>query len=401
MKIVDVAEFYAPLGGGVKTYLDMKIALGAAQGHTVVVIAPGPEDRVEERDGGKVIYVRAPRLPVDKRYHVFWNAAQVHRVLDAEKPDVLEASSPWRGAWIAANWRGDAKRVLFMHADPVASYPQLWLEGALSRDQVDRLFGWFWAYLRRLASRFDELVVGGTWLAERLAGQGVGQPRVAQFGIDTRLFTPTRRGTRTRAELAALCGLPADAALLIGIGRHHPEKRWPMVIDSVGAASASRPIGLLLVGDGISRGSVERAAAAVPHVHVAGQIADRVRLARLMASADAMIHGSSSETFGLVAAEALACGTPLIVPTVGGCSALAGPAWSESYEPGDRAGCTAAICRLLARDRHALRLAAIGAGRTHVAPAAAHFDALFAMYAQLAWPGPAETAMPAPALAAA
>ncbi|QMW24713.1 glycosyltransferase [Sandaracinobacteroides saxicola] len=383
MKIVDVAEFYAPLGGGVKTYVDQKIALAASHGHAVTVIAPGPENRTEEREGGKVIWVKAPVLPLDKRYHVFWNAEDVHRVLDAEQPDVLEASSPWRGAWIAAGWRGDAKRVLFMHADPVASYPHQWLGGALRRDQIDRLFGWFWNYLRRLASRFDEVVVGGDWLAQRLAGQGVAQPRVATFGIDTRLFSPRKRSPALRAEWLAKTGLGPDAALLLGIGRHHPEKRWPMVIEAANAAQASRPVGLLLVGDGLSRTAVDRAAANAAHVHVAGQIGDRALIARLLASADALIHGCSSETFGLVAAEALASGTPLIVPSVGGCSALAHPDWSETYEPGSRAGATAAINRLLARNPDALRHAAIAAGRTRVAPAGRHFDALFDMYGEL------------------
>lgn len=388
MKIVDVAEFYAPLGGGVKTYVDQKLALGAALGHEVVVIAPGPEDRTEDRAGGRVIYVKSPALPMDRRYHMFWDAAPVHRLLDAERPDVLEASSPWRGAWIAADWRGDAKRVLFMHADPVASYPHQWLGGALSRDRIDALFGWFWRYLRRLASRFDELVVGGPWLADRLEGHGVGHPRVAQFGIDTRLFSPLRRNPAVRAEWLARCGLRPNAALLLGVGRHHPEKRWPMVIEAAHQAQAGRPVGLVLVGDGLSRSAVDRAAAAAPHTLVAGQLGDRGALATLMASADALIHGCSSETFGLVAAEALASGTPLIVPSVGGCGALAHPDWSEIYEPADRAGCTAAINRLLARDPQALRLAAIGAGRTRVAPQGRHFDMLFDLYGQLSGGAP-------------
>ena len=54
MHIVDVAEFYAPLGGGVKTYIDAKLAFGHQNGVKVSVIAPGPEDRVERREGGQV-----------------------------------------------------------------------------------------------------------------------------------------------------------------------------------------------------------------------------------------------------------------------------------------------------------------------------------------------------------
>jgi alpha-1,6-mannosyltransferase len=42
MKIVDVCAFYAPKGGGVRTYIDRKLKAGAALGHEVVVIAPAP-----------------------------------------------------------------------------------------------------------------------------------------------------------------------------------------------------------------------------------------------------------------------------------------------------------------------------------------------------------------------
>jgi alpha-1,6-mannosyltransferase len=57
MRVVDVNEFYSPTGGGVRTYLDRKMAIMADQGHELIVIAPGPADRVEERPGGgRVIY---------------------------------------------------------------------------------------------------------------------------------------------------------------------------------------------------------------------------------------------------------------------------------------------------------------------------------------------------------
>src|SRR5262245_8268794 len=44
VKIVDVNEFYAEQGGGVRRYVDAKLAAGARLGHEVVVIAPGPRD---------------------------------------------------------------------------------------------------------------------------------------------------------------------------------------------------------------------------------------------------------------------------------------------------------------------------------------------------------------------
>ena len=73
MKIVDVAEYYAEEGGGIKTYIQSKMRAGAAAGHEVVVVAPGTDDFEEEKYGGRIRWVKGPRMPFDDRYGVMWN----------------------------------------------------------------------------------------------------------------------------------------------------------------------------------------------------------------------------------------------------------------------------------------------------------------------------------------
>jgi alpha-1,6-mannosyltransferase len=83
-----------------------------------------------------------------------------------------------------------------------------------------------------------------------------------------------------------------------------------------------------------------------------------------MASADALIHGSEAEPFGLVPSEAMASGLPLIVPDTGGCAEVADPRTSETYRARDAVAAAAAIQRLFAREPKILRKAAIvAAGR--------------------------------------
>lgn len=383
MRIAEVAEFYSPTGGGVRSYIDRKFEAAAEAGHELFVIAPAAEDRFEPRPGGGLIYVRAPQIPMDANYHMFWRAEPVHQRLDALKPDLVEASSPWRGAWIAANWRSPTPRSLFIHADPVASYPQRWLAPVASRDQVDRLFAWFWAYLRRLTGRFDSVVAGGGWLARRFEGQGVDRVHSIPLGIDRRVFTPDLRDRRLRAQLLEACGLPEHGALLLGVGRFHPEKRWPMVIAATAAARTQMPLGLVLVGDGLDRERVRQAAARAPHVCVMPPIHDRTRLATLLASGDALVHGCESETFGLVAAEALASGLPLVAPDRGGCAALADPTVSETYLSGDAQSAASAILRLFQRDGAGLRDASLAAAE-RARSDSQHFDELFHHYARIA-----------------
>lgn len=383
MKIVDVAEFYADRGGGVRTYINQKLAHGAAAGHEVVVVAPGPRDGEEERHGGRVVWIAGPPMPLDPRYYVLWNEKAVRAALDRERPDVVEGSSPWSGGWFAARWPGEAAKSFIFHADPVAVYPQTFFGGLIGPERVDRLFGWYWGYLRRLSAHFDTTVVAGQWLADKLARFGVSNPVAVPFGIDKEHFGPHLRDEAVRAELLARCGAPADAALLVNVSRFHPEKRLGTLLEAFARVRTRRPAGLVIFGDGPLRPWVARRAASIPGVHLAGFTSSRAELATALASCDVMIHGSAAETYGLVVAEGLCSGLPLVVPRVGGAHDLAAADYAESYRPGDAPGCAVAIERLLHRDREALRAAVARAAAERVGTMADHFAQLFGHYQAL------------------
>lgn len=380
MKIVDVCAFYTAHGGGVKTYIDRKLRIGADHGHEVVVIAPGKANAVEERPGGgRIVYVESPPLPFDRRYRYFTGASEVHRLLDAERPDFVEASSPWRTASIVAGWQGHAPRALIMHADPLAAFPYRWFGGIASRPTIDRQFLWFWNHLKRSSTRFDMVVCANESFSGRLREGGIQRVRTIPMGIDPGIFSPARRDPAIRRDLLARCELGEDASLLIGVGRHSAEKRWPMVIDACQRASLERPIGLVLIGGGRDQPKIVRHIGRNPHVHLLAPIADRGMLATVMASADALVHGCEAETFGLVAAEAAASGLPLIVPDEGGAADLARPGVSETYAAGDVQSAADAIARLLDRDRESLRVHAARAAQD-ARTLDRHFDELFGAY---------------------
>lgn len=383
MKLVDVAEYYAERGGGVRTYVDHKLRAGAALGHEVVVVAPGPEDREEARLGGRVVWVRGPPVPGDPRYHLFTRPSRVHAVLERERPDVVEGSSVYGGAWSVATWKGRAKKSLVYHQDPVAVFGHSFFDRVVPAWAIDRLSLPIWVMLARLAERFDTTVVAGTWLENRLSGFGIPRVAAVPFGIDPEPFASTAPDPQVRAHLASIAGVPDDAPLLVCVCRHHPEKRLPTLIRAVHHVNRARPVGLVIYGDGPSRPAVERAARRGPGVAVAGYTRDRLELARAIASADALLHGSAAETYGLVLAEALWAGTPLIAPNAGGAADLARPEYSETYPPGDAAACAAAIRRMLIRDRAELRRASRAGARARVRTLDQHFAALFGHYARL------------------
>ena len=87
------------------------------------MIAPGTHDYEEEKYGGRIRWVKGPRMPFDARYGVLWNMKKVHRIIDEEAPDILEGSSAWAGGQFAARWKGNAVRTLIFHQDQIAVIP--------------------------------------------------------------------------------------------------------------------------------------------------------------------------------------------------------------------------------------------------------------------------------------
>ncbi len=384
LKIADVSEFYAPEGGGVKTYVDQKFVAADRHGHHLTVLAPGATYRVEPRRGGQIIWVPAHQLLVDPRYYMWAEGRGIRAVLNDLQPDVVEASSPWRGGWIASRWQAASARpvvkTFIMHADPVAVYPQRWLESVLSPGGVDRTCSWFWRYLKSLSALCDASVVAGKWFADRVAAQGLRNPQVVPLGVETSLFSPKRADSALRTAMLAACNLPSSAVLLIVLGRLHGEKRLPMLIDAVARANQTRAVGLFVIGDGMARKAVAAAARRVPQAHLAGAISDRAEVAARLASADGLLHGSSSETFGYVVAEALCSGLPIIVPDRGGAADFARPDHAETYVSGDSASAAKAILRFAAGSQATMRAAAAAMARSHVSSPETHFEALFTLY---------------------
>ena len=320
MKIVDICAFFAPEGGGVRTYVEQKLAAGPRLGHEIVIVAPGASTRTEARGpAARIEWIRAPLLPLDRRYRYFDSSRLVHSILDRERPDFVEASSPWRSAAAVASWRGAAPRAFVMHADPMAAYAYRWLEGVARPEVVDRGLGWAWNYLRRLDQAFELTVSASDSLTSRLSAAGLRGAVTHRMGVEPGIFSPALRDNGLRERMLRDCALPAEATLLIGVGRHAPEKRWPMIVQAVMKASVERPIGLLLIGDGRERTRLLAEVRGNPHIRLLAPMPRR-ELARLMASCDALVHGCESETFSMVAAEAVASGLPVIVPDRGGAS---------------------------------------------------------------------------------
>lgn len=382
MHIVDISALYSPNGGGIRTYTHRKLQIADRLGQRLTVIVPGAEAATEHFGSARLITIPSPRFPLDRNYFYFQNDAVIHAALDAEAPDFIEASSPWGSATAVAEWPGKAPRALIMHADPLSAWAYRWLENIVSRPTIDRGFDWFWRHLLRLDAVFDVVVCASPSYTNRLIAGGLKRTITLPMGVEPNLFSPELRDPALRKRLLERCQIAETGTLILGVGRLSPDKRWPMLVAGAMAAGYSRPLGMVIVGDGLGRAAVVRAVGENPHIQLLSPITDRHEIACMYASADVLLAGSGAETFGMVMAEARASGLPIIVPDEGAAYDQLVPGEGLAYTSGDAASVAVTIGEALAQ-LPALREAAVR-GAAAVPTMDAHFANLFATYERIA-----------------
>lgn len=144
---------------------------------------------------------------------------------------------------------------------------------------------------------------------------------------------------------------------VLGVGRFVEEKGFDVLIGAVAHAQrrSMARLRLTLIGDGPLRGDLAAQAARVGvDLHLTGQLAPH-EVAAAYARARIVAVPSRREGFGLVAAEAVAAGRPVVATDVGGASGVLArsphPA-SALVQPDDEAALAAALTDALAHPDH-------------------------------------------------
>jgi D-inositol-3-phosphate glycosyltransferase len=182
----------------------------------------------------------------------------------------------------------------------------------------------------------DRLIANTDKEADELVGLYGADPDkvvVVPPGVDLSLFTPG-----DQREARAQVGLPPDARVLLFVGRIQPLKAPDVLLKAAAELLARHPQwrGRLVVA---VLGGPSGSGLAHPHsladlARDLGIAADvrfvkpvpRAELARWYRAADLVAVPSHSESFGLVAVEAQACGTPVVAADVGGLPTAVGDA---------------------------------------------------------------------------
>jgi len=336
MHLVDTTLFYSPTSGGVKRYLSAKHAwLSAHTSWEHSIVVPGPRTEVQR---GEVSTLAALTIPGTFNYRLPLSPLAWNRVLDSLEPDLIEAGDafhPAWSAWIVARRRG-VPVAAFYHSN----FPQLVGRriGSLSERVVGR-------YVRWLYEHFDIVFAPSRSMCAFLNSLGVRHAVHQPLGVDADIFRPERRSPDLRARL----GLSADVRLLAYAGRFAGEKNLPVLLHAFARLGA--PYHLVLIGG-------DREARPSANVSLLPYRRDSLELARWLASADALVHAGTKETFGLVILEAMACGRPVVAARAGAIPEFVDNTVGVLAEPNSGERMAEAISALFERDVDALGAAA-------------------------------------------
>ncbi len=198
------------------------------------------------------------------------------------------------------------------------------------------------------------------WLAgSAMSVGGIPSPRVIGNFVDLEFFRPMTAEVRQRNRQR---WTRDGEALLVHASNFREVKRPLDTLDILEGVRQERPARLLLVGDGPLLAEVQRAArkrGLSKQIEFLGSVRD---MPRILGSADVFLLPSATESFGLAAAEALACGTTVVASDVGGVpEMLAGCVASRVHAVADTTAATRSVLELLEaldREGHQLRAAA-------------------------------------------
>lgn len=380
LRVMDVTKFYAPGGGGVRTYVDAKIRDFRTRPVDHALVIPGPEQSREIRERTVVYRVPGVSIPGTPGYRLLLRAQTLRDIIEREKPDVIEVGSPFLVP-LLTRWAAQGRRISlvgFYHADLVRTYVDPYVErfGPGIRGWIQERAR---SYVRKVYSGFDATVAASPSVVRELQALGVPNVRRISLGVDLDLFRPQRRTRELRDRL----GLEPQVPLALFAGRLCPEKGLDVVVEAHGRMDPETRPHLLFVGEGPSAPAFQALARERKDFTVLPFVMDREKLARVYASADLYLAAGPGETFGLSVAEAMASGLPVVAVDSGAVpDRIQGSGAGELYTRGDPGSARRALERMVGRlgtglrsraREHALR--EYGWGKS--------FDALLDLYQAL------------------
>ena len=301
MRIVHVANFYGPNSGGIKTTLH-ELGRGYLKyGHDFIYIVPGSQFLQEQTPYGRKITLPSVLLPGSGNYRIIRSNKALRSLILELAPDRIEISDRFTLRNIGKFARAHRTPTVVFSHETLRGLANRFLPTWLPRKAM---VNW---HNRRLASTFDHVVATTEFAAAEFREIGTKNVVKIPLGVDLTNFSPEHRSLALREELVR-----GSQFLLVHCGRLSPEKEPQRSIEAlVELRERGIDARLVIVGIGPMWKKIRLMAKGLP-VTTLGYIADRKRVAAILACADVSLAPGPLETFCLSALESLASGTPVV-----------------------------------------------------------------------------------------
>ncbi|MFP4439054.1 MAG: glycosyltransferase family 4 protein [Chloroflexaceae bacterium] len=306
LKVAIFTETFLPKVDGVVSILCLMLQRLNEKGHKVLLF--GPPGAPEEYAGAEIVGVGGPPLPFYPEIRINIPRRRIWERIQQFQPDLVHTVNPFFLGPFGLSYgrRLGVPTVASFHTN-VPRYARYYSGPLVGDTIVEPLFWW---YLRTLHNQAHVNLCPSTVAQMELRHRGFNRVRWWKRGIDTRRFSPGPRDAAMRDRLTN--GHPDDF-LVINVGRHSPEKGLEQMRDPIARLPGVR---LALIGGGPSHERLRDYYRGTPTVFPGYFHGDELIAA--YRAADAFVFPSTTETFGLVALEAMACRIPVIAARAGG-----------------------------------------------------------------------------------
>lgn len=305
MNVAMFTNTFTPHVGGVARSVQGQADELRRLGHRVLVVAPRFDTADEDETG--VLRIPAVQNFNGSDFSVPVPAPlMVTGALNVFKPDIVHSHHPFLLGHTALRIAASGSvPVVFTHHTRYEQYTH-YLPGdsaLLKHFVMELVIGY--------CNLCNTVVAPSRSIAEMLQTQEVKAPiEVIPTGVDRLYFAAGDPGiSRRRLDI------PEDAFVLGHVGRLAPEKNLPFLADSICGFLAANPAArFLLIGEGSARAEMLGTFARrglMHRIHLLGVVLPR-NLADAYRCMDVFVFASQSETQGIVLAEAMASGTPVV-----------------------------------------------------------------------------------------
>jgi N-acetylglucosaminyl-diphospho-decaprenol L-rhamnosyltransferase len=188
--------------------------------------------------------------------------------------------------------------------------------------------------------------------------------RVVRAGVDLERFRP-REGVRAGEPWDGDTDGAARPCTALVLGAVEPWKRLDLALEATALAARELPgLRARLVGEPIGpqgRALMESLRWRAEQSDLRGRVDLVGRVEdpeREFAAADCLLHCADAEPYGMVVAEAMASGLPVVAPRACGPAEILEPGGGRSFEPGSAAAAAAALVEVLSDPDGAARMGA-------------------------------------------